>query len=82
MDGNGSASCLFQLHDAQVVRAGKTILHVEDFTLGLGENIALVGPNGAGKSTFVNMITREVLPLYREEPPYGSSATRGRRLSR
>lgn len=60
---------LFQLHDAQVVRAGKTILHVDDFSLGCGENIAIVGPNGAGKSTFVNMITREVLPLYRENPP-------------
>lgn len=69
MNDRDSASCLFQLHDAQVVRAGKTILQVEDFSLDRGENVALVGPNGAGKSTFVNMITREVLPLYREKPP-------------
>ena len=37
--------------------------------LAKGENIALLGPNGAGKSTFVKLITREVMPLYREQPP-------------
>lgn len=31
--------------------------------------MALLGPNGAGKSTFIKLITREVLPLYRDEPP-------------
>lgn len=60
---------LFRIHDASVVRAGKTILHVEDFVLQPGEHIALLGPNGAGKSTFIQLLTREVLPLHREEPP-------------
>lgn len=60
---------LFRIHDASVVRAGKTILHVEDFVLLPGEHIALLGPNGAGKSTFIQLLTREVLPLHREEPP-------------
>lgn len=64
-----AAAPLFELHDAEVVRASKTILHVDEFHLGLGENIAIIGPNGAGKSTFVKLITREVMPLYRDEPP-------------
>lgn len=31
--------------------------------------MALLGPNGSGKSTFVQLLTREVLPLHRDEPP-------------
>ena len=58
-----------QLHDATVVRSGKAILHIDDFQLALGENLALLGPNGSGKSTFIKLITREVLPLFREDPP-------------
>lgn len=67
---DGSASTpLFQIRDAEVVRAGKTILHVDEFSLDEGEHVALLGPNGAGKSTFIQLLTREVFPLYREEPP-------------
>ena len=60
---------LFQIHDASVVRGGKTILHVGDFSLAEGEHVALLGPNGAGKSTFIQLLTREVFPLWREVPP-------------
>ncbi len=63
------AAPLFQIHDASVVRTGKTILHVEDFALAEGEHVALLGPNGAGKSTFIQLLTREVMPLFRDEPP-------------
>jgi ABC-type molybdenum transport system ATPase subunit/photorepair protein PhrA len=64
-----AATPLFQIHDAQVVRGERTILHVEDFSLAEGEHVALLGPNGAGKSTFIQLLTREVFPLYRDEPP-------------
>lgn len=67
-DGTASTP-LFQIRDAEVVRAGKTILRVDEFSLGEGEHVALLGPNGAGKSTFIQLLTREVFPLYREEPP-------------
>lgn len=60
---------LFSLRDAQVVRAGRTILHVDRFDLAEGEHVALLGPNGAGKSTFIQLLTREVFPLHRDEPP-------------
>ena len=68
-DGAAQGTPLFQIHDASVVRGGKTILHVADFSLAEGEHVALLGPNGAGKSTFIQLLTREVFPLWREEPP-------------
>ena len=60
---------LFQIRDAEVVRAGRTILSVGNFDLAEGEHVALLGPNGAGKSTFIQLLTREVFPLHRDEPP-------------
>ena len=56
-----------QLRNAVVRRAGRAILTVDAFELACGENIALLGPNG--KSTFVKLVTREMLPLHRDEPP-------------
>ena len=60
---------LFQLTAAQVRRGGACILDIDSFSLQQGENIALIGPNGAGKSTFIQLITREVFPLYKDTPP-------------
>lgn len=60
---------LIQLHDAEVRRNSTTILLVDDFSLAQGQSIALLGPNGSGKSTFVKLITREIVPLYRDQPP-------------
>ena len=58
-----------ELRDAVVQRAGSPILSIDAFRLDEGEHLALLGPNGSGKSTFVKLITREVLPLYRDDPP-------------
>lgn len=69
LSGNEEPTPLFRLHDAVVRRDSKDILTVEDFSLDFGENIALLGPNGAGKSTFIKLMTREILPLYRDNPP-------------
>lgn len=60
---------LIQLRDAEVRRNGKTILSVDSFSLDNGRSVALLGPNGSGKSTFVKLITREIVPLYRDRPP-------------
>ena len=54
--GSCASAPLFQIRDAEVVRAGKTILHVADFSLDEGEHVALLGPNGAGKSTFIQLL--------------------------
>ena len=64
-----SPAPLFQIRDARVVRAGRTILAIDRFDLAEGEHVALLGPNGAGKSTFIQLLTREVFPLHRDEPP-------------
>ncbi len=40
-----------------VERAGRTILHQTDLTIGVGERIALVGPSGSGKSTLGHALT-------------------------
>lgn len=64
-----AATPLFSINDAEVVRGSRTILKVDSFELAEGEHVALLGPNGAGKSTFIQLLTREVFPLYRDEPP-------------
>lgn len=38
-------------------RAGRTILHPTDLSIGAGERIALVGPSGSGKSTLGHALT-------------------------
>lgn len=68
------------LNNAIVKRSGRTILRVGSFELAEGESMALLGPNGAGKSTFIKLITREILPLYQDEPPVLFRGTPGRRL--
>lgn len=68
-DVTPGATSLFQIHDADVVRGDRTILHVDDFRLAEGEHVALLGPNGAGKSTFIQLLTREVFPVWRPEAP-------------
>ena len=63
------ATPFLQLRDVVVRRAGRDILSVDSFDLAHGEHLALLGPNGSGKSTFVRLITRDILPLHRDEPP-------------
>lgn len=58
-----------QVRNATVRRAGKDILTVAQLTIEEGESVCLLGPNGAGKSTFINLITREALPLHQAVPP-------------
>ncbi len=52
-----------------MLRDGRTILDVDRFVVRPGEHLAILGPNGAGKSTLIGLMTREVLPLWREAPP-------------
>jgi iron complex transport system ATP-binding protein len=60
---------LLELDHAQVRRDGRLILDVDTLVLAEGERIALLGPNGSGKSTLVGVLTRDVLPLAREDGP-------------
>lgn len=58
---------LIEMRDAVVRRGKKDILTIDSFAMDAGESIAILGPNGSGKSTFINLITREIFPLHREE---------------
>lgn len=60
---------LIELRDAEVVRNGRTILHVEQLAFHEGEHVAVLGPNGAGKSTLIGLVSREVRPLARDDAP-------------
>ena len=64
-----AATPLIDLRDAEVVRDGRTILHVDSLVFREGEHVAVLGPNGAGKSTLIGLITRDVLPIARVKPP-------------
>ncbi len=60
---------LLEFRGAVVARSGKHILSIDALDLYEGENVAVLGPNGSGKSTFIQLITREVFPLHRDDPP-------------
>jgi len=60
---------LIEFRDARVVRAGRTILHVDSLAFREGEHVAVLGPNGAGKSTLIGLVTRDVRPLARASTP-------------
>ena len=75
---------LIELRDAEVVRSGRTILHVDALAFNEGEHVAVLGPNGAGKSTLIALVTRDARPLAREKPsvllrgqPAGTCSRRG-----
>lgn len=60
---------LVHLHDAKVKIDGRVILDVDDFVINKGERIVVLGPNGSGKSTLVKLLTKEIEPVWREQPP-------------
>lgn len=64
-----ASDSLIQLRDAEVVRDGRTILHVDSLVFREGEHVAILGPNGAGKSTLIGLLTRDLRPLVRDKPP-------------
>ncbi len=62
---------LIELHDADVVLGGRTILHRVSLAVPDGEHAAILGPNGAGKSTLIKLITLQLYPVARDDgtPP-------------
>lgn len=60
---------LLRLHDAQVKIDGNVILDIDDFVIEQGEHVIVLGPNGSGKSTLIKLLTTEISPVWRENPP-------------
>ncbi len=40
-----------------------------DLVIPMGTSAAILGPNGAGKSTLLKLLSREILPEHRDDPP-------------
>ncbi len=47
---------LLEIQNLTVVAGDKEILHEINFTVALGESVAIMGPNGSGKSTLANVL--------------------------
>lgn len=58
---------IFRIEHATVRRNMVPILDDVSVTIKDGENVAIIGPNGAGKSTLMNVMTKTVYPLARDE---------------
>ncbi|KLJ02581.1 hypothetical protein WQ56_02935 [Luteimonas sp. FCS-9] len=54
---------MLELHDATVVRDGRTVLHALRLRIPAGRHTAILGANGCGKSTLVQLLTRELHAL-------------------
>jgi len=48
-----SVDCFIRVENLRLVRSGKLIFSIDEFSLARGEVRALVGPNGAGKSSLL-----------------------------
>lgn len=53
---------LIEYRNVVVRRGGRAVLDGLNFSIGVGENVAILGPNGCGKSTMIKTITRELYP--------------------
>jgi iron complex transport system ATP-binding protein len=53
---------LIEYRNVSVRRSGRHVLNQLNFSIGVGENVAILGPNGCGKSTLIKTITRELYP--------------------
>jgi iron complex transport system ATP-binding protein len=57
-----SQPALIEYRNVVVRRKGRAVLDGLNFSIGVGENVAILGPNGCGKSTMIKTITRELYP--------------------
>ncbi|MGA3047950.1 MAG: ATP-binding cassette domain-containing protein [Terracidiphilus sp.] len=54
-----------ELHNVNVARGERVVLHDVDLAVRTGEHVAILGPNGCGKSTLIMAITCQVYPIVR-----------------
>jgi len=62
-----TAAPLIELDHASVLRDGRLALDALTLVLPQARHVAILGPNGCGKSTLIQLLTRELHPLARED---------------
>lgn len=72
-----SSTPLVVIHRADIFRDYRPVIRKLDWTLGRGENWAILGPNGSGKSSLLNVIYGDLHPalggtIQREGVPRGT----------
>jgi tungstate transport system ATP-binding protein len=65
---------LYQLQQITKSYGNRTVLSIDDFTIGAGTRLALIGPSGAGKSTLLRLL------CFLEQPTGGRLAYAGQML--
>ncbi len=59
---NDPLKTLVELHNVSVFQGRAVILSGITWTLGAGQNWAIVGRNGAGKTTFLKLVRGDIWP--------------------
>ena len=60
---------VLQLHEATLLRGGRTVLDHVTLSVRTGEHVAILGPNGSGKSSLIQLLTRQQYPQHRPQGP-------------
>ena len=58
-----------ELNKASIKRGDKLLLDNVSLTIPIGQHVAILGQNGAGKSTLIKLLSGDIYPLHRKEPP-------------
>ncbi len=68
-EGNDATArpLLFELRGVHLRRGDTTVFEGLDLEVGAGTQTAILGPNGAGKSSLIQLLTRDLYPLFRQE---------------
>lgn len=59
---------LIECENLTVRRGDQNVLDGFSLTIGQDEHVAILGPNGCGKSTLIKVISRELYPIWKDEP--------------
>jgi iron complex transport system ATP-binding protein len=64
-DEHGSQTDFLEMHNVDVARGDRNVLHNVNLTIRTGEHVAILGPNGCGKSTLIATMTCQLYPVFR-----------------
>ena len=62
-----AGNLLFELKNVHLRRGETTVFEGLDLNIARGTQTAILGPNGAGKSSLIQLITRDLYPLFHDD---------------